>query len=169
MLKDIEGYEGKYMISDDGQVWSNHKKGFLKPGESAGYPYVNLCKDGIRKNYNIHRLVAQAFIPNPNNLPEVNHKDENKQNNCVNNLEWCDAKYNSNYGTRNERIKSKTSRQTYQYDLESNLIAVWPSQREASRQLNISVGSINKVIRGKHKSTHGFIFTDTPIDIVSIN
>lgn len=164
-LRDIKGYEGKYMISDDGQVWSNYKKGFLKPGErSGGYLFVNLCKDGIQKHYNIHRLVAEAFIPNPNNLPIINHKDENKHNNCVDNLEWCDYSYNNTYGNRKSKIQQKTGRKTYQYDLDGNLIAVWPSQREASRQLKISGGNVCKAVNGKIKTINGFIFTDTPID-----
>ena len=165
ILKDIEGYEGKYMVSDQGQVWSNYKKGFLKPGErSGGYPHVILTKNGKPATFSIHRLVAQAFIPNPDNLPIVNHKDENKQNNNVDNLEWCDYQHNNTYGSRIDKVNQKISHKTYQYDLDGNLIAVWPSQREASRQLNISSGNINDVIKGKLKSTHGFIFTDTPID-----
>ena len=167
-LRDIKGYEGKYMISDDGQVWSNYKKGFLKPSErSGGYLFVNLCKDGIQKHYNIHRLVAEAFIPNPNDLPIINHKDENKHNNCASNLEWCDYSYNNTYGNRIEKINQKISHKTYQYDLDGNLIAVWPSQQEASRQLNISSGNINDVIKGRRKTIHNFIFTDkeySPLD-----
>lgn len=164
MLKDIEGYEGKYMISDQGQVWSNHKKGFLKPTQRAGYPYVVLTKNGKQTGFSIHRLVAQTFIPNPNNYPIVNHKDENKQNNNVDNLEWCDYSYNNSYGNRIDKINQKISHKTYQYDLDGNLIAVWPSQQEASRQLNISPGNINDVIKGRRKTIHGFIFTDIPID-----
>lgn len=164
-LRDIKGYEGKYMISDDGQVWSNYKKGFLKPYERPdGYLCVNLYKNGKPTGFSIHRLIAQAFIPNPNDLPIINHKDENKHNNCVDNLEWCNYSYNNSYGNRKNKIQQKIGRKTYQYDLDGNLIAVWPSQQEASRQLNISSGNINYVIRGKLKSTHGFIFTDTPID-----
>ena len=164
ILKDIEGYEGRYMVSDQGQVWSYRKKDFLRPIERAGYPYVILTKNGKQAGFSIHRLVAQAFIPNPNNLPIVNHKDENKQNNNVDNLEWCDYQHNNTYGNRIDKVKQKISHKTYQYDLDGNLIAVWPSQREASRQLNISSGNINQVIKGKLKSTNGFIFTDTPID-----
>lgn len=164
-LRDIKGYEGKYMISDQGQVWSNYKKGFLKSTErSCGYLCVNLYKNGKPTNFSIHRLVAEAFIPNPNDLPIINHKDENKQNNNVDNLEWCNYSYNNSYGSKIEKVNQKLNHKTYQYDLDGNLIAVWPSQREASRQLNISPGGINNVIKGKRKSIHGFIFTDTPID-----
>ena len=163
-LRDIPNYEGLYAITSSGQVWSYRKKDFLRPGERAGYPYVSLCKNGKRATFSIHRLVAQAFIPNPDNLPIVNHKDENKQNNNVDNLEWCDYRYNNTYGNRIDKINQKISHKTYQYDLDGNLIAVWPSQNEASRQLNISPGNINDVIKGRRKTIHGFIFTDIPID-----
>ena len=107
--KDIKGYEGKYQVNQVGQVRSMNylrtgKVKRLSPGLSSdGYLQVGLYKDGKYYHYLVHRLVAEAFIPNPNNLPQVNHIDENKTNNCVWNLEWCDAKYNSNYGTKIER------------------------------------------------------------------
>ena len=123
--KYIEGYEGLYEVSSYGRVRSlgqfvNHNYGgyayrkgrILKPGlGSRGYLSVTLSKNGIQKNYSVHRLVAQAFIENPDNLPQVNHKDEDRTNNNVTNLEWCDAKYNVNYGNRlnkfyDSRIKS---------------------------------------------------------------
>lgn len=100
--KDIEGYEG-YQISNIGRVRRNDR--LLKTIKyNTGYLRTGLCKDGKQKLYYVHRLVAKAFIPNPDNLPQVNHKDEDKTNNRVDNLEWCDAKYNMNYGTRNERV-----------------------------------------------------------------
>ena len=109
--KDIEGYEGRYQISNRGNVKSlnynhNGKEKILKPiiNNKHGYAYVGLHLEGKTKNYYIHRLVAIAFIPNPDNLPEVNHRDENKENNTVENLEWCDRAYNCNYGTHNKRI-----------------------------------------------------------------
>ena len=107
--KDIKGYEGLYMVSNGGDVKSV-KNGILKPSvyKGTGYYYVGLYKDGKRKGYTIHRLVADAFIPNPNNLPCVNHKDESKINNNVENLEWCTHRYNSNYGCRNEKISAKS-------------------------------------------------------------
>ena len=133
--KDIKGYEGLYQVSNLGRVKSleriiinsiGKKKTvneiILKPiqiSKNITYVRVNLCKNGIKKLYSVHRLVAEAFIPNPNNLPEVNHKDENKQSNFVyinengtvdlekSNLEWCTAKYNMNYGTARERMIEK--------------------------------------------------------------
>ena len=108
--RDIKGYEGLYQVSSLGRVKSlnyNHTKKEkvldFKPNK-YGYKVTYLYNNNERKPYSVHRLVAEAFIPNPNNYKEVNHKDENKSNNCVDNLEWCTAKYNSNYGTRNKRI-----------------------------------------------------------------
>ena len=109
IYKDIEGYEGLYQISNYGNVKSlNYKKtgkdGLLKPQyDSDGYCQVSLYKHHKGKSFPIHRLVAEHFIDNPDNLYEVNHKDENKLNNCVDNLEWCSHEYNCNYGTRNKR------------------------------------------------------------------
>lgn len=111
--KDIEGYEGLYQVSNLGRVKSLNyakqgKEKILKDRISAtGYKRVNLSKSGERKTYYVHRLVAETFIPNPNGYSEVNHKDENKSNNNIDNLEWCTSKYNSNYGTRNERQSEK--------------------------------------------------------------
>ena len=108
--KDIEGYEGLYQVSNTGKVRSmNYNKTGkvkrLKPAiDSDGYLRLGLYKDGKQRYYSVHRLVAMTFIPNPNNLPCVNHKDENKTNNCVDNLEWISHLDNMNYGTRNERL-----------------------------------------------------------------
>ena len=107
--KDIEGYEGLYQVSNLGRVKSlnyhrSWKEQCLKPGKVCGYLYVILSKDGEVYGKYVHILVAEAFIPNPFNLPYVNHKDEVKTNNCVSNLEWCTAKYNTNYGTGMRRM-----------------------------------------------------------------
>ena len=116
----IEGYEGLYEVSDRGRVRSlgrivefkkfgksvkSLKKGkVLDPVKRDEYLGVCLSKDGVRISHLIHRLVARVFIPNPNNYPQINHKDEDKFNNCANNLEWCTAKYNDNYGNRNKKL-----------------------------------------------------------------
>lgn len=97
--KNISGYEDLYQVSNYGRVRkTNGKNNYLTPYcRSDGYEQVVLCKNSKTKTIRIHRLVAQAFIPNPSNLPEINHKDENKLNNNVDNLEWCDSSYNKNY------------------------------------------------------------------------
>lgn len=119
--KNIKGYEGLYQVSNYGKVRSLDKKvkgsnqygkiffvtkkgKQLKSRIKNGYCNVHLIKNGVLKEFTIHRLVAEAFIPNPNNLPQVNHKDENKANNYVENLEWCTRSYNCSYGSRCERI-----------------------------------------------------------------
>ena len=111
--KDIEGYENLYQVSNLGRVKSlnyNHtgKEKIMKAKKDKGYLRVQLYKDGKPKFYSVHRLVATSFLPNPNNLSQVNHIDEDKSNNIVDNLEWCSAKYNSNYGTRIQRIVEKS-------------------------------------------------------------
>lgn len=181
-FKDIKGYEGLYQISNTGKIKSlkrmvvrnNNRpllveEKILKPSvDKRGYLYVGLLKNGIKKTYSVHRLVAEAFIQNPNNLPQVNHKDENKQNNCVKNLELCDAKYNNNYGTRNKRIaekiskkliNGKTSKQVLQIDKTTNeVIAEFPSVSEVQRQLGIRKSNISACCLGKpnHNIAGGF-------------
>lgn len=99
-MKDIKGYEGKYAVTSCGKVWSYRRKKFLKPYiHGNGYPMVGLPHSPVY----VHRLVAEAYIPNPNGYTDVNHKDECKQHCWVNNLEWCTRKYNINYGTANKR------------------------------------------------------------------
>ena len=103
-MKDIQGYEGLYAVTSCGKIWSYRSKKFINIRKNrGGYLVVNLSKNGKNTTYQVHRLVAKAYIPNPDDLPQINHKDENKEHNYVNNLEWCTAKYNSNYGTRNQR------------------------------------------------------------------
>ena len=111
--KDIEGYEGLYQVSNDGKVRSlnyrqtGQKKKMKLLKNSRGYMRVDLCKNGKVKTFKVHRLVAQTFIPNPQNKPQVNHIDENKANNCMWNLEWTTAKENINHGTAIERATEK--------------------------------------------------------------
>lgn len=101
----VKGYEEHYMVSNKGRVFSDVKgHGFVEIKgwkDRRGYQRIQLID---KKTYMIHRLVAQAFIPNPENKEQVNHKDENKQNNCVENLEWMTNEENHNYGTRNQRV-----------------------------------------------------------------
>ena len=116
-----------------------------------GYKTIILCKNKIQTGKNVHRLVAEAFIENPYNLEEVNHKDENPSNNNVDNLEWCSHKYNINYGIRGKK--------TIQYDLQGNKIKEWNSAKEASDKLVISANSICSCRAGKLKMAGGYIWT----------
>lgn len=105
--KDIAGFEN-YMVSNKGRIYSKKKQMIMKPTpDTKGYPRITFYENGKNNTKKVHRLVAEAFIPNPNNLPQVNHKDENKTNNCVENLEWCSNVYNSRYGTCTERTREK--------------------------------------------------------------
>lgn len=105
VFRDVVGYEGQYKIGSCGTLWSERSRKVLRPNtDKDGYGYYVLCVNGKRKTIKTHRLVATAFLPNENNLPSVNHKDEDKLNNAVENLEWCDVAYNNRYGTRGQRI-----------------------------------------------------------------
>ena len=117
-MKDIKNYEGLYAVTSCGKVWSYRNNKFLKPGLVSGYLQVVLADKGSRAQYKVHRLVAEAYIPNPKGLPQVNHKDENKLNNSVNNLEWMTAEENANYGTRSERIGNKLGKPVYCVELD---------------------------------------------------
>lgn len=163
--KDIEGYEGLYQVSNLGRVKSLYlgKERILKPGKHrCGYLCVALCKDGKMKTYKVHRLVAINFIQNSLNLPQVNHKDENKENNCVWNLEWCDNKYNSNYGTRNERHgESMLGFHINRKDQSKKVICVetntiYPSEMEVQRQTGIRCQHICRCLKGKRKTAGGY-------------
>lgn len=110
-MKDIPNYEGLYAITEDGNVWSYRNNRFIKSFlRKNGYMQVLLVKDGTKKSWKVHRLVALTYLPNPNNYPEVNHKDENRINNCVDNLEWCPHDYNCNYGERLNRISDSNTK-----------------------------------------------------------
>lgn len=143
-----------YKISNTGKV-KNKKSIELKLHKTKqGYVYVDLYKNNIKRKFYIHKLVANAFLPNPNNLPEVNHKDENKENNKVDNLEWCTHKYNINYGNRN--LKSSTK--IYQLDLNNNIIKEFVSVISAAKQMNVDQSSISKAINGANKTCCGYIW-----------
>ena len=154
--KDCKGYEGKYQVSNLGRVWSIGSQKYLKGSYGKdGYIKVNLtAKNGKVKTERIHRLVALAFLDNSNNYPQVNHKDENKQNNCVDNLEWCDAKYNANHGTRNKRVSKANSIPVYYFELDKTFYGA----REAERELGINHSSISKACHGKQKTAGGYLW-----------
>ena len=155
-MKDIKGYEGLYAITTEGDVWSYRNKKFLKLWTNRdGYLTVSLWKDGKGKNYKVHRLAAMAYIPNPENLPQVNHKDENKENNCLQNLEWCGAKYNTNYGTCITKRSNSCKKPILQFDLDGNFIREWGSATDVGRKVK---GNICNCLKGKLPSAYGYIW-----------
>lgn len=129
-----------------------------------GYLYVTLFKNNKGKTCRIHRLVAEAFIPNPENLPTVNHKDQNKSNNCVDNLEWCNMVYQVNYGDRNNIVSKKLlnrkdqSKPVMQYTLDMEFVTEYPSIAEAERQTGINKSTIYYCLINKYKQAGGYIW-----------
>ena len=153
-MKDIKGYEGLYAITSCGKVWSYWKNKFLKPyNHNSGYLSVNLYSiDKSRKTCLIHRLVAEAYLSNPSNLPQVNHKDENRTHNWLNNLEFSTVSYNTNYGTRNKRVSQALSKAVYCIELNS----YYTSITEAAKCLHISGGNISEAVNGNRKIAGGY-------------
>lgn len=162
MMKKIEGFD-RYYISKTGQIldidYDRTKKNKLLKQQTTldGYKFVQLSKNGKIYNKRIHRLVAQAFIPNPNNYPQVNHKDEDKTNNNVDNLEWVTAKYNTNYGTRTQRAVSKRKKKVLAYSLNGDFLFELESA-SCAEKLGFSQGHITSCCRGKRKKHKNIIW-----------
>lgn len=155
--KDIQGYEGKYQISNLGNVYSLITNKILKPRLTLdGYYQVDLCKNGVKKHLYIHRLVAQSFLDNPKNYKIVNHKDENSMNNIVSNLEWCNSTYNNNYGNCKRKISEANSIKINQYDMDGNFIKQWLGINNIERCLKINKGNICMCCKGKRNNAGGY-------------
>lgn len=157
----VVGYEGLYEISNLGNVKSlnyhrEKKDRILNIYDCNGYKFVNLYKDGNPKKGQIHRLVAMAFIPNPNNFPIINHKDENLSNNRVENLEWCDYKYNTNYGNRVKKFVAKKNKRIVQLSKEGEVITEYSSFMEAQEKTGLQYTNISKVCRGLREFCGGY-------------
>ena len=162
--RDVVGFEGFYEVSDKGRIHSverrdsrgHRRRGrILKPKYNrGGYLTVNLCKNGKLKTKNVHRLVAETFLPNPNDLPQVNHRDEVKDNNNVENLEWCDARYNSNHGTRNERMAQAQSKKVRAVNAKTGVVVEFNSTAEAGRK-GYHCGVVSMACRGVYKARTG--------------
>ena len=154
-MKDIQGYEGVYAVTSCGKVYSYKSKKFLSLGKRRdGYLQITLHKNDKQKTYRVHRLVAEAYLPNPEGLPQVNHKDENKENNALPNLEWCDQKYNMNYGRSKEKAGKALSKPVFCVELNKTFDGV----RAAARELGLDQSRIGKCCTGKQKTTGGFHF-----------
>lgn len=143
-----------YAVTEDGQIWSKKSQRFLKPYlKNTGYLAVVLYNNGISKEQLIHRLVAESYLPNINNLPFVNHKDEIKTNNCVSNLEWCTPKYNISYSANKKGQTSSHAGRPIMC-IETNII--YNSVREAEHQTGIDHSGIHKVCTGKRITAGGY-------------
>jgi hypothetical protein len=150
----IENYPD-YMISNMGRVKSLKfgKEKIMSPRYSGnGHLKITLTNNEGKKDFLVHRLVATYFLPNPNNLPEVNHKDEVKTNNCVENLEWCDRKYNANYGNNAPKIVLR--KPVIQYSLDGYMLKVWDSMTDAVKLFNAK--KITECCQGKRNKSGGF-------------
>ena len=173
--KPVPGYEDQYYLDPEIMMVVNKKTGRpLKPQQDgAGYADVQLWKNNRGSHKTLHRLFAEAYIPNPDCLEYINHKDENTMNYSLDNLEWCTQSYNQKYGSANERRGAKISAASRgkpkPWVAEQKSIAVvavdgwgnktrYPSAREAARQLDIDQSGITKVLRGHRKTVSGFNF-----------
>ena len=171
--KSVVGYEGAYEVSNLGRVRSVTRIRKAACGSTAvirgielairenttnRYLLVRLNKDGQCRHKLVHRLVAEAFIPNPNNLPQINHKDENPHNNRWDNLEWCDQYYNNHYGTAKERAAKTRGYPVVQMDMDGNEIARFYSAKEAARSIGKSQAAISRACVGIYKQAYGFLW-----------
>lgn len=170
--RDIKGYEGYYQVSNMGRVksltrWRIDRNNIRHKMQgrimrlnktNCGYYIIGLCVGDMRKYYLIHRLIAQCFIPNPNNYPCVNHKDEDKTNNCASNLEWCTHLYNNTFGSRMERVQSKRRKRVAQLSEDNQIIRVFKSAREAAKEVKANYSNILEICKNtrRRKRTGGF-------------
>lgn len=154
--KAIKGYEGKYQISNLGRVKSldyrhTRKEKIMTPRNNGhGYLHIGIYNNNKRHCYYVHRLVAQTFIENPDNLPQVNHKDLNRQNNKVSNLEWCSIEYNNTYAEKHRKIAKKVG--CYK---DGKLIKVYDAIRDVKKD-GFHHSNISSVLKGKSKSAYGY-------------
>ena len=178
IFKDIKDLEGKYQVSNFGNILSlnYHRSGkpkLMKPSKNKnGYFQLYLFKDRKKKFFQVHRLVAEAFLPNPYNLPCVNHKIEGDEGKTINmvffnedgsvdeeksTIEWCTHEYNNNYGTHNERSAKTRSKKVLQFTLDGEFIREWSSTNECGRN-GFNKGNISSCCNGKTKSAYGYIW-----------
>ena len=155
--KPIVGFEEYYLVSDSGQVWSIRRHRALKPKiDRYGYEVVALSIKGVLHHRTIHRLVAQSFMPNPQNLPTVNHINEIKTDNRVSNLEWTSVADNINHGTRNKRMADTKCHQPVEQILSDGTVAQYKGVKDASRKTGINRNCISQCCKNTRKTAGGY-------------
>ena len=179
---DVKGFEGSYQVSNMGRVRSldryvphinghyQFRKGrIMTPGVVHGYQFLHLCSKYKKQRWYVHRLVATHFIPNPNNYPQINHKDENRSNNEVSNLEWCTSQYNVNYGNHNIRCAISNGTEVVALDTFHMELYKFRSAAMMARELNLDERHVWHVIKGKSSHHQGYIImpmSDFTIDVM---
>ena len=146
-MKDIKGYEGLYAVTSCGKVWSYKYKRFLNPRlQTKGYLQIGLTKNGERKNHLIHRLVAEAYIPNPNNLPQVDHIDNDKTHNYVNNLQWI---------TLRDNCRKSNNKPILQFSLDGEFIREWECAADVGKEVQ---ANLVNCLKGRCKTAYNYIW-----------
>jgi hypothetical protein len=158
--KPIKNYERLYMISNNGRIYSLAKNIIKKTfiNKQTGYPTTSLYKDKMKKTFNIHRLVAQAFIPNPENKQQVNHINEVRNDNRVENLEWVTPRENAIHNNGHIRRGIKIKKKVIQLNMDGVFIKTWDSATDASKKLGVDFQGISQVCLGKRNSAYGFLW-----------
>ena len=175
--KEVAGFEGYYEVSNLGRVRSCTRTVLMKNGVprpvkgrilktlpyngEGNYRGAVLSKNGKQKKYAVHRIVAEAFIPNPNGYTEINHKDEDEANNCVDNLEWCDRRYNNTYGTAKIRAAVAQGKPVLQIK-DGRIVNAWPTEGLAAQFTGASQSGISACCRGEMKTSGGFSWMWAP-------
>ena len=146
-MKDIKNYEGLYAVTPEGEVWSYRRQKFLTPGvNNKGYLIVCLRKDGQNKMYKIHRLVAEAYLPNPENLPQVDHIDNDKTHNYVNNVQWI---------TNRDNVRKGRNKSILQYTLDGELVREWECASDVGKEAQ---SNICNCFKGRIPTAYGFVW-----------
>ncbi len=154
--REVKEY-ANYEVNQFGQIRHKKRKHILKPrSNNGGYQYVNFKIDGKNTNFAVHRIVANAFIPNPNGYTEVNHKDYDKTNNCVENLEWVSSSQNKIHAFQKKENHSCRGKAVNQFSKEGNFIQTFESVSAAARELNCSISAISNCCLGRTKTARGF-------------
>ena len=146
-MRDVKRYEGIYGVTSCGKVWSYKRQKFLTPFyNTKGYLKVDLCKNGKVKRFFVHRLVAEAYIPNPDNLPQVDHIDNDKNHNYINNLQWL---------TNRDNCRKSKNKPILQFDLNNNFIREWECTADVGKEVR---HNIRHCLKGKQKTAYGYIW-----------